>query len=94
MTNAVAASKACCSEKADENMSETRSTVVLSDQKRSRLKAIDQLAFGLIITLWGGLLTLKQVGIIGKDISTLPFVFVAFGALLIFGGVYKLVTRE
>jgi hypothetical protein len=65
-----------------------------SDEKQYKLKAIDQLAIGSIVTLWGSLLALKQIGIIGKDISTLPFIFVAFGILLVFGGIYRLISRE
>lgn len=62
----------------------------LSQDKRYRLKAIDQMAIGSILILWGSLLALKQVGIIAKDVSTWPFVFVAFGTLLVLGGIYRL----
>jgi uncharacterized membrane protein len=65
-----------------------------SEDKKYRSKAINQLAIGLIISIWGGLLALKHVGIIDKNISTLPFVFTAFGVLLIFGGIYRLMARE
>jgi hypothetical protein len=57
---------------------------------RSRRRAIDQMAIGLVILLWGSLLTLKQVGIIDKNESTWPFALTAFGILLVVGGVYKL----
>lgn len=55
-----------------------------------RRRAIDQMAIGFIILLWGSLLTLKQVGIIEKNVSTWPFPLTAFGILLIIGGIYRL----
>jgi len=57
---------------------------------RLRRRAIDQFAIGLVILLWGSLLTLKQAGIIDKTVSTLPFLLTAFGILLVIGGIYKL----
>jgi hypothetical protein len=48
----------------------------LLGDKRYKRRAINQLAIGLIIVLWGGLLILKQVGVIEKDVSTRPFAFV------------------
>lgn len=62
--------------------------------KRYKRRAINQLAVGFIIVLWGGLLVLKQVGVIEKDVSTWPFAFVAFGILLVIGGIYRLHIRE
>jgi hypothetical protein len=56
---------------------------------RLRRRAIDQFAIGLVILVWGSLLTLKQAGIIDKSISTLPFLLTAFGILLVIGGIYK-----
>ncbi|MCJ7422729.1 hypothetical protein MUP01_00460 [Candidatus Bathyarchaeota archaeon] len=55
-----------------------------------RRRAIDQLAIGFIILLWGSLLTLKQVGIIEKNVSTWPFALTAFGILLVAGGIHRL----
>jgi hypothetical protein len=36
------------------------------------------------------LLSLKQVGIIEKTMSTWPFALTAFGMLLVIGGIYRL----
>jgi hypothetical protein len=57
---------------------------------KTRKSAINHLAFGTIILLWGILLLLKQVGIIEKNVSTWPFAFVSFGALLVASGIIKL----
>jgi len=66
----------------------------LSEDKSYTLKAINRLAIGVIIILWGSLLALREIGIIDKGVSTWPFAFVAFGVLLVFGGVYRLSSRE
>jgi len=66
----------------------------LSQNKRYMLRVINRLAIGSILILWGNLLILKQVGIIKKDLSTWPFAFVAFGILLVVGGIYRLYARE
>jgi hypothetical protein len=55
-----------------------------------RRRAIDQLAIGSTILLWGSLLALKQVGIIDKNVSTWPFPLTLFGVLLVVGGIYRL----
>jgi len=55
-----------------------------------RRRAINQLAIGSIILLWGSLLTLKQVGIIEKNVSTWPFALTAFGILLVAGSIHRL----
>jgi hypothetical protein len=55
-----------------------------------RRKAIDQMAIGGLILLWGSLLILKQVGIIEKSVSTLPAMTAAFGGLLVIGGISRL----
>jgi hypothetical protein len=60
------------------------------NSNRLRRRAIDQLAIGSIILLWGSLLTLKQAGIIDKNVSTWPFPLAAFGMLLMIGAIYKL----
>jgi hypothetical protein len=52
-----------------------------------RRRAIDQMAFGTLILLWGILLILRQIGIIEKSISTLPIIMAAFGLLLALGGI-------
>jgi len=75
-------------------MKEENHNYGLSSDKRYKLRAINRLAIGFIILAWGSLLALKQSGIIEKDVSTLPFALVAFGALLVFGGVYRLSVRE
>lgn len=65
-----------------------------SMDKRYKRRAINQLAVGFIIVLWGGSLMLKQVGVMEKDVSTWPFAFVAFGVLLVIGGIYRLRIQE
>lgn len=45
---------------------------------KQRRRAIDQLAIGAIILLWGVLLALKQVGLIERSVSTWPFALAAF----------------
>ena len=59
-------------------------------QKKMRRRAIDQLAFGSLILLWGSLLALKEVGIIQRNVSTWPFPLAGFGILLVASGVYRL----
>jgi len=59
-------------------------------QSRLRKRAINQLAFGSIILLWGSLLALKQAGKIPANISTWPYPLTAFGILLIAAGIYRL----
>ncbi len=65
----------------------------LSEKRRRVSSAINQVAIGALILLWGSLLMLKQIGVIEASVSTLPIVLTAFGALLIFGGIYKYRTR-
>jgi hemolysin-activating ACP:hemolysin acyltransferase len=65
----------------------------VSEKKRRVSSAINQVAIGAIILLWGSLLILKQVGVIEASVSILPFVLAVFGALLIFGGIYRYYTR-
>lgn len=60
----------------------------MEERIKTRKSGINQLAFGSIVFVWGILLVLKQVGII--SVSTLPFVFAAFGALFIVSGAVKL----
>ena len=58
--------------------------------RKLRDRAIDQLAIGSLIVLWGILLTLEEVGIIDKNVSTWPIPLTAFGILLVAGGIYRL----
>jgi hypothetical protein len=61
------------------------------DQKSTlRRRAIDQMAFGSLILLWGILLILRQIGILDRDMSTLPIIISAFGLLLVIGGINRL----
>jgi hypothetical protein len=60
----------------------------MEEKIKTRKSGINQLAFGSIVFVWGILLVLKQVGII--SVSTLPFVFTAFGALFVVSGFVKL----
>jgi hypothetical protein len=71
---------------------ESQRNLQLENEHPSKLRrrAIDQLAIGSIILLWGSLLALKQVGMIDKNVSTWPFPLTAFGILLIAGGIYRL----
>jgi hypothetical protein len=62
----------------------------LEDKTKARKSAINHLAFGSVIFIWGILLLLKQVGIIEKTVSTWPYPFVAFGALFVVSGIIKL----
>ena len=64
----------------------------IDNEQPSRLKrrAIDQLAFGSIILLWGSLLILKEAGIIAKNVSTWPIPLAVFGILLVVSGIYRL----
>jgi len=55
-----------------------------------RNRAIDHVAVGSVMLLWGILLTLKQVGIIDQNVSTWPIALAAFGLLLVAGGIYRL----
>jgi len=66
----------------------------LPEDKRYVLGAINRLAIGSIIILWGSLLALKQAGIVERNVSAWPFALVAFGMLLVFGGIYRLWARE
>jgi len=71
---------------------ENQHNTQLEIEQRGKLgrRAIDQMAIGSIILLWGCLLVLKQVGLMDKSASTWPFPLTAFGILLIAGGIYRL----
>jgi hypothetical protein len=62
----------------------------MEDKTKIIKSAINHLAFGSIILLWGILLMLKQVGLIEKHVSTWPFPLTVFGALLVISGVIRL----
>ena len=66
----------------------------MSEDKRHMLGAVDQLAIGSIILMWGILLMFKQIGILDENVSTWPFVLAAFGMLLISGSIYRLHSRK
>ncbi len=55
-----------------------------------RRKAVDQMAIGGLVLLWGILLTLRQIGILDRNMSTLPIIMAAFGLLLVIGGINRL----
>ena len=55
-----------------------------------RRRAIDQTAFGSLLLLWGILLILRQIGILDRNMSTLPIIMAAFGLLLVIGGINRL----
>jgi len=55
-----------------------------------RRKAVDQMAIGGLVLLWGILLILRQIGILDRNMSTLPIIMAAFGLLLIIGGINRL----
>ena len=71
---------------------ENQHNTQLEIEQRGKLwrRAIDQMAIGSIILLWGCLLVLKQVGLIDANVSTWPFPLTAFGILLIAGSIYRL----
>jgi hypothetical protein len=76
----------------DMETEENKHNTQLEIEQRGKLwrRAIDQMAIGSIILLWGGLLVLKQVGLIDENVSTWPFPLTAFGILLIAGAIYRL----
>jgi uncharacterized membrane protein HdeD (DUF308 family) len=55
-----------------------------------RRKAVDQMAIGGLVLLWGILLILRQIGILDRNMSTLPIIMAAFGLLLVIGGINRL----
>jgi len=55
-----------------------------------RRKAVDQMAIGGLVLLWGILLILRQIGILDRNMSTLPIIMAAFGLLLVVGGINRL----
>jgi hypothetical protein len=75
-------------------MSERNSKTSFSRDRQYLLKAFDQFAIGAIVFMWGSLLMLKQVGLLDKNLSSWPFVFIAFGGLLIVGSIHRLVSRN
>ena len=76
--------------KAEENQPDSQ--IVNEHLSKQTRRAINQLAFGSLVILWGSLLILKQAGIIEKNVSTWPYPLVAFGVLLVISGIYRLST--
>jgi hypothetical protein len=66
----------------------------LSEDTRYSLRIINRLGIGSILFGWDTLLALKEFGFITKDISTLPYLLMTFGMLLVFGGTYRLRSRQ
>ncbi|HXX87828.1 MAG TPA: hypothetical protein VEH86_05215 [Candidatus Acidoferrum sp.] len=62
----------------------------MEEKTRTRNSGVNHLAFGSIILGWGILIVLKEIGIIEESVSTWPFAFTAFGAVLVAAGVIKL----
>lgn len=75
-------------------MREEHHSYQLSGDRRYWLRVINRLGIGSILFGWGTLLALKNFGFIAKDISTLPFLLITFGMLLVFGGIYRLRARQ
>jgi hypothetical protein len=59
-------------------------------KNKLRRRAINQLAIGSVILLWGSLLIPKQIGIIDNSVSTWPYPLATFGILLVVSGIYRL----
>lgn len=78
--------------KAEENQPDGQ--IENETRRKLRKRAIDQLAYGSLILLWGSLLTLKEAGIIQKSVSTWPFPLAAFGILLVVSGIYRLGRKD
>ena len=55
-----------------------------------RRKAVDQVAIGGLVLLWGILLILRQIGMLDRNMSTLPIIMAAFGLLLVIGSINRL----
>jgi len=55
-----------------------------------RRRAIDELAIGSLLVFWGGLLILKELGIMEKNVSTWPFPLAVFSLMLFVSAIYKL----
>jgi len=60
------------------------------DKRRLTLRAIDRLAIGLFISLWGALLLLQQAGIVQENVSIWPYALIYFGILVAVGGILRL----
>ena len=61
----------------------------MENKTETRNSGINHLTFGSLISGWGILLVLQQAGIIDGNLSTWPFAFTAFGALVA-AGIIKL----
>jgi len=62
----------------------------MENKTETRNSGTNRLAFGSLISGWGFLLVLEQVGVVDGNLSTWPFAFTAFGALLVVSGIIKL----
>jgi hypothetical protein len=62
----------------------------MQDRIETRNSGINYLAFGSLISGWGILLLLQEAGIVDRNLSTWPFAFTAFGALLVTAGIIRL----
>ena len=62
----------------------------MENKTETRNSGINHLAFGSLISGWGILLLLQEAGIVDSNLSTWPFAFTVFGALLVAAGVIRL----
>jgi len=60
------------------------------DKHRRTLRAIDRLAIGLFIFLWGAFLLSQQAGMVQENVSIWPYALIYFGILIAVGGVLRL----
>ena len=68
-----------------------REKIRMSEDKHHRtLRAIDRLAIGLFIFLWGALLLSQQAGIVKQNVSIWPYALIYFGILVAVGGILRL----
>jgi hypothetical protein len=71
-----------------------RSNKKMNETKRRHIKgAIDRLAIGLFIFLWGAFLLLQQAGIIQHSVSVWPYALIYFGTLIAVGGIIRLISQ-
>lgn len=77
-----------------DSVSEEHHSHRLFGDKRYWLRIINRLGIGSILFGWGTLLALKEFGFLAKDISTLPYLLMTFGMVLVFGGLYRLHAQQ
>ena len=56
--------------------------------------AIIGIIFGLLITIWGALWFLHEIGILPRIVNIWPFAVIIVGILIIAGALYRLRQRE